>query len=85
LRPRSNYQNATSNRLRRDWLKASAHQRRQLWVELTRSALWTGNRLDAAERLLRAAERIADLELLAALADEAQGAAHAVPQSLAAD
>lgn len=61
--------NASNHRPRHSFLKASARQRRQLLLALTRSARWTGNRLDAAERLLRAAERIADLELRAALAE----------------
>jgi hypothetical protein len=62
--------NASNNPPRRSILKASARQRRLLLLALARSARWTGNRLDAAERLLRAAERIADLELSAALLND---------------
>jgi hypothetical protein len=53
----------------RKFLKASARQRRLLLLALTRSARWTGGRLDHAERLLRTVERIVDYELMAALAD----------------
>jgi hypothetical protein len=61
--------NASNNTARRSILRASARQRRLLLLTLARSARWTGNRLDAAERLLRAVEQIVDLELLAALTD----------------
>lgn len=60
----------SSSPTHRSILKASAHQRRLLLLVLTQSARWNGNRLDAAERLLRAVERIVDLELLAALTDQ---------------
>jgi hypothetical protein len=55
---------------RRSILRASARQRRLLILALARSALWTGNRLDEVEGLLRAVERIVDLELHAALIDD---------------
>jgi hypothetical protein len=57
------------NKSKRSILKASARQRRLLLLALARSTRWTGNRLDAAERLLRAVEHIVELELRAALAD----------------
>jgi hypothetical protein len=54
----------------RSLLKASARQRRLLLIKLTRNARWTNNRLDAAEKLLQTVEKIADLELAAALSAE---------------
>jgi hypothetical protein len=62
--------NTSNNPPRRSVLRASARQRRLLLLALARSVLWTGNRLDAAEHLLRAAERIADFELRAALMND---------------
>ena len=62
--------NASNTPPRRSILKASARQRRLLLLALTRSSRWSGNRLDAAERLLCVAERIADLELRAALIND---------------